>query len=38
MSKNDDNLNEFIDEVTDGSYNLSCVKSSMRFVFYESIK
>jgi hypothetical protein len=26
MSKNDDELNEFIDEVTDGSYNLPCVK------------
>ena len=24
MSKNDDELNKFIDEVTDGTYNLSC--------------
>ena len=24
MSKNDDELNEFIDEVTDGEYNLPC--------------
>jgi hypothetical protein len=26
MSKNDDELNEFIDEVTDGTYNLPCVE------------
>ncbi len=26
MSKNDDEVNEFIDEVTDGAYNLSCVE------------
>ncbi len=26
MSKNDDELNEFIDEVTDGAYNLPCVE------------
>ena len=25
MSKNDDEINEFIDEVTDGAYNLPCV-------------
>ena len=26
MSKNDDELNEFMDEVTDGAYNLPCVE------------
>jgi len=26
MSKNDDELNEFIDEMTDGAYNPSCVE------------
>jgi hypothetical protein len=26
MSKNDDELNEFIDEVTAGTYNLPCVE------------
>ncbi len=26
MSKNDDELNEFIDEVTDGAYSLPCVE------------
>jgi hypothetical protein len=26
MSKNDDELNEFIDEVIDGTYTLSCVE------------
>ena len=26
MSKNDDELNEFKDEVTDGAYNLPCVE------------
>jgi hypothetical protein len=26
MSKNDDEVNEFIDEVTDGAYNLPCVE------------
>ena len=26
MSKNDDELNEFIDEVTDGAYNLPSVE------------
>jgi hypothetical protein len=26
MSKNDDELNEFINEVTDGAYNLPCVE------------
>ena len=26
MSKKDDELNDFVDEVTDGEYNLSCVE------------
>ena len=32
MSKNDDELNEFIDEVTDGAYNLSCVEVIFKLV------
>jgi hypothetical protein len=32
MSKNDDKLNEFIDEVTDGTYNLSCVEVIFKLV------
>ncbi len=32
MSKNDDELNEFIDEVTDGVYNLSCVEVIFKLV------
>jgi hypothetical protein len=32
MSKNDDELNEFIDEVTDRVYNLSCVEVIFKFV------
>jgi hypothetical protein len=32
MSKNDDELNEFIDEVTDGTYNLSCVEVILKLV------
>ncbi len=32
MSKNDDELNEFIDEVTDGTYNLSCVEVIFKVV------
>jgi hypothetical protein len=32
MSKNDDELNEFIDEVTDGAYNLPCVEVIFKFV------
>jgi hypothetical protein len=33
MSKNDDELNEFIDEVTDdGTYNLSCVEVIFKLV------
>jgi hypothetical protein len=32
MSKNDDELNEFIDEVTDGAYNLPCVEVIFEFV------
>jgi hypothetical protein len=34
MSKNDDELtgNEFIDEVTDGSYNLPCVEVIFKLV------
>ena len=32
MSKNDDELNEFIAEVTDGEYNLPCVKVIFKFV------
>jgi len=32
MSKKDDELNEFIDEVTDGVYNLSCVEVTFKLV------
>ena len=32
MSKNDDELNEFIGEVTDGTYNLPCVEVIFKFV------
>ncbi len=32
MSRNDDELNEFIDEVTDGVYNLSCVQVIFKLV------
>ena len=32
MSKNDDELNKFIDEVTDGAYNLSCVEVIFKLV------
>ena len=32
MSKNDDELNEFNDEVTDGGYNLPCVKVIFKLV------
>jgi hypothetical protein len=32
MSKNDDELNEFIDEVTDGAYTLSCVEVIFKLV------
>ncbi len=32
MPKNDDELNEFIDEVTDGSYNLPCVEVIFKLV------
>ena len=32
MSKNDDELNEFIDEVTDGAYSLPCVEVIFKFV------
>ena len=32
MSKNDDELNEFIDEVTDGAYNLLCVEVIFKLV------
>ena len=31
-SKNDDELNEFIDEVTDGTYNLPCVEVIFKLV------
>jgi hypothetical protein len=31
MSKNDDELNEFIDEVTDGAYRLPCVEVIFKF-------
>jgi hypothetical protein len=30
MSKNDDELNEFKDDVTDGTYNLSCVEEGIK--------
>jgi hypothetical protein len=32
MSKNDAELNEFIDEVTDGAYNLPCVEVIFKLV------
>ncbi len=32
MSKKGDELNEFIEEVTDGSYNLSCHEVILKFV------
>jgi hypothetical protein len=32
MSKNDDEVNEFIDEVTDGAYNLPCVEVIFKLV------
>ena len=32
MSKNDDEFNEFIDEVTDREYSLSCVEVICKFV------
>jgi hypothetical protein len=32
MSRNDDELNEFIDEVTDGVYNLPCVQVIFKLV------
>jgi hypothetical protein len=32
MSKNDDELNEFIDEVNDGAYNLTCVEVIFKLV------
>ena len=32
MSKNDDELNEFIDEVTHGAYNLPCVEVIFKLV------
>ena len=32
MSKNDDELNEFIDEVTDGAYSLPCVEVIFKIV------
>jgi hypothetical protein len=32
MSKKDDELNDFVDEVTDGTYNLSCVEVIFQFV------
>jgi hypothetical protein len=32
MSKNDDEVNEFIDEVTDGAYNLPCVEMIFKLV------
>ena len=32
MSKNDDELNEFIDEVTDGVYKLSCLEVILKVV------
>jgi hypothetical protein len=32
MSKNDDELNEFIDEVTDGANSLSCVEVIFKLV------
>ena len=32
MSKKDDEVNEFIDEVTDGAYNLPCVEVIFKLV------
>ncbi len=32
MSKNDDEFNEFIDEVSDGTYNLTCVEVIFKLV------
>jgi hypothetical protein len=32
MSKKDDELNEFVDEVTDGAYNLPCVEVILKLV------
>jgi hypothetical protein len=32
MSKKDDELNDFVDEVTDGTYNLSCVEVIFKLV------
>ncbi len=32
MSKEDDELNDFVDEVTDGAYNLPCVKVILKLV------
>jgi hypothetical protein len=32
MSKKDDELNDFVDEVTDGAYNLSCVEVILKLV------
>jgi hypothetical protein len=32
MSKNDDELNELMDEVTDGAYNLPCIEVIFKLV------
>ena len=32
MSKKDDELNDFVDEVTDGEYNLPCVEGIFKLV------
>ncbi len=32
MSKKDDELNDLVDEVSDGEYNLSCVEVILKFV------
>jgi hypothetical protein len=32
MSKKDDKLNDFVDEVTDGAYNLPCVEVILKLV------
>ena len=32
MSKNDDELNDFVDEVTDGGYNLPCLEGICKLV------
>jgi hypothetical protein len=32
MSKKDDELKDFVDEVTDGAYNLPCVKVIFKLV------